>query len=57
MDNTFPLDDPPSLSRRQLLNFLAGATIAATAGSALYPVAQFMVPPHRRRWGWANRQR
>jgi cytochrome b6-f complex iron-sulfur subunit len=45
MDNTFPLDDPPSLSRRQLLNFLTGATVAATVGSALYPAAKFMMPP------------
>ncbi|EKU99023.1 Rieske Fe-S protein [Leptolyngbya sp. PCC 7375] len=35
----------PSLSRRQLLNFLTGATVAATAGSALYPVAKFFIPP------------
>ncbi|MEB3289437.1 MAG: cytochrome b6-f complex iron-sulfur subunit [Leptolyngbya sp.] len=45
MDNTFPLNEPPSLSRRQLLNFLTGATVAATVGSALYPAAKFMVPP------------
>jgi len=38
-------DDSPSLSRRQLLNFLTGAAIAATAGSALYPAAKFFVPP------------
>jgi cytochrome b6-f complex iron-sulfur subunit len=28
-----------------LLNFLTGAAVAATAGSALYPIAQFFVPP------------
>ncbi len=44
MENTLPYDDS-SLSRRQLLNFLTGATVAATAGAALYPVAQFLVPP------------
>ena len=37
--------ESPSLSRRQLLNFLTGATVAATAGSALYPIAKFLVPP------------
>ncbi len=44
MDNAIPYENP-SLSRRQLLNFLTGATVAATAGSALYPIAQFLVPP------------
>ncbi|MEA5599181.1 cytochrome b6-f complex iron-sulfur subunit [Rivularia sp. UHCC 0363] len=44
MENTIPCE-APSLSRRQLLNFLTGATVAATAGSALYPIAQFFVPP------------
>ncbi|NJN01675.1 MAG: cytochrome b6-f complex iron-sulfur subunit [Leptolyngbyaceae cyanobacterium RM1_1_2] len=38
-------DENPSLSRRQLLNFLTGAAIAATTGSALYPIAKFFVPP------------
>jgi cytochrome b6-f complex iron-sulfur subunit len=44
MDNALPLEGP-SLSRRQLLNFLTGATVAATAGAALYPVAQYFLPP------------
>lgn len=35
----------PSLSWRQLLNFLTGAVVAATAGSALYPVGKFLMPP------------
>jgi len=35
----------PSMSRRQLLNFLTGATIAATASAALYPAAKFFVAP------------
>ena len=35
----------PSLPQRQLLNFLTGAVMAATAGSALYPVSQFLIPP------------
>ncbi len=34
-----------SLSRRQLMNFLAGTAVAATAGYALYPLAKFFVPP------------
>jgi len=44
MDNTFPLDSP-SLSRRQLLNFLTGAVVASTAGAALYPLAKYFIPP------------
>lgn len=44
MDNSLPLESP-SLSRRQLLNFLTGATVAATAGSALYSMGKFFVPP------------
>jgi len=36
----------PSLSRRQLMNFLAGTVVAATAGSALYPIGKFFVPPN-----------
>jgi cytochrome b6-f complex iron-sulfur subunit len=44
MDNSLPLENP-SLSRRQLLNFLTGATVAATAGSALYTIGKFLIPP------------
>lgn len=44
MDNSFPLESP-SMSRRQLLNFLTGAVVASTAGSALYPVSKFFIPP------------
>ena len=44
MDNSFPIDNP-SLSRRQLLNFLTGSVIASTAGAALYPVAKYFIPP------------
>lgn len=39
-----PLEHP-SMSRRQLLNFLTGAVVATTAGAALYPTAKFFVPP------------
>ncbi|NJL02135.1 MAG: cytochrome b6-f complex iron-sulfur subunit [Spirulinaceae cyanobacterium RM2_2_10] len=46
MENTIP-DENPSLSRRQLLNFLTGAAVAVTTGSALYPLAQFFVPPRK----------
>ena len=42
--NSLP-SDGPSLSRRQLLNFLTGAVVASTAGAALYPVAKFFLPP------------
>ena len=44
MDNSFSLESP-SMSRRQLLNFLTGAVVASTAGAALYPVAKFFAPP------------
>lgn len=44
MDNSLPIDNP-SMSRRQLLNFLTGSVIASTAGAALYPVAKYFVPP------------
>ena len=46
MNKSLPLDsEAPSLSRRQLLNFLSGAVVATTAGSALYPVARYFIPP------------
>ena len=44
MDHAIP-NDSSSLSRRQLFNFLTGATVAATAASALYPATRFFVPP------------
>ena len=49
MDQALPPDnlspDIPSLSRRQLLNFLTGAAVAVTAGGALYTVGRFFIPP------------
>ncbi len=44
MDRSFPLDNP-SMSRRQLLNFLTGAVVASTAAGAFYPVAKYFIPP------------
>lgn len=44
MDNSLPLENP-SMSRRQLLNFLAGTAVAATASAALYPAVKFFTPP------------
>ena len=44
MDNTFPIDNTPSMSRRQLLNFLTGAAVATTAGVVLYPAAKYVTP-------------
>lgn len=44
MDTSLSIEGP-SLSRRQLLNFLIGATVAATAGSALYVAGNVFVPP------------
>ena len=44
MEKSLPLENP-SMSRRQLLNFMTGAAIATTAGAALYPAAKFFVPP------------
>jgi cytochrome b6-f complex iron-sulfur subunit len=43
MDTNLPIE-APSLSRRQLLNFLTGATVAATTGSALYVAGKFLTP-------------
>ncbi|MGI0484179.1 cytochrome b6-f complex iron-sulfur subunit [Pantanalinema rosaneae CENA516] len=43
MDSNFSIDSP-SLSRRQLLNFLTGAAVATTAGSALYAVGKALIP-------------
>ena len=43
MDNILPIDSP-SLSRRQLLNFLTGATVAATTSSILYVAGKFIIP-------------
>jgi cytochrome b6-f complex iron-sulfur subunit len=39
------LIESPSLSRRQLLNFVTGAVIAVPAGSALYVAGKFLVAP------------
>jgi cytochrome b6-f complex iron-sulfur subunit len=44
MENSIPLETP-SMSRRQLLNFLTGAAVAATATASLYPFAKFLTPP------------
>ncbi|MBD2344017.1 cytochrome b6-f complex iron-sulfur subunit [Anabaena subtropica] len=44
MDTSLPLESP-SLSRRQFLNFLTGATVAVTAGATLYPAGKFFIAP------------
>ena len=44
MENSLPLEYP-SISRRQLLNFLTGAVVAATASAALYPATKFFAAP------------
>ncbi|MDB9315887.1 cytochrome b6-f complex iron-sulfur subunit [Spirulina sp. CS-785/01] len=44
MADSLPLN-PPSMSRRQLLNFLTGAVVATTAGVAAYPAVKFFAPP------------
>lgn len=44
MDNSLPIESP-SLSRRQLLNFLTGSAVAVTASSALYTAGKFFIPP------------
>jgi cytochrome b6-f complex iron-sulfur subunit len=44
MDNLVSLE-APSLSRRQLLNFMTGAVVASVAGLAAYPAAKFFSPP------------
>lgn len=37
--------DAPSVSRRQLLNFLTGAVVASTVGTGLYEASKVFVPP------------
>lgn len=44
MENSLSLEYP-SMSRRQLLNFLTGAVVATTVGAALYPAGKFFIPP------------
>ncbi|MEO0397305.1 MAG: cytochrome b6-f complex iron-sulfur subunit [Cyanobacteria bacterium P01_A01_bin.137] len=44
MDNSLSLDTP-SLSRRQLLNFLTGAVVASTAVGGTYPLVKSLLPP------------
>ncbi|MEO1400779.1 MAG: cytochrome b6-f complex iron-sulfur subunit [Cyanobacteria bacterium J06635_1] len=44
MDNSLSFN-PPSLSRRQLLNFMTGAVVASTVASGAYPLAKFLFPP------------
>ncbi|NJM68208.1 MAG: cytochrome b6-f complex iron-sulfur subunit [Acaryochloris sp. RU_4_1] len=53
-----PIDDKlfsesPSLSRRQLLNFLTGSVVAITTGSVLFPAAKFFIPPSEENEGGA----
>jgi cytochrome b6-f complex iron-sulfur subunit len=50
MNNSLPFENP-SLSRRKLLNFLTGATVAATASAALYPVGKYFIPPAEKTGG------
>ena len=44
MTKSLPLETP-SMSRRQLLNFLTGAVVATTATGVLYPVTKFFIAP------------
>lgn len=44
MSESFPLESP-SMSRRQLLNFLTGAVVATTASSLVYPAVKYFIPP------------
>ncbi len=39
-----PFEEPP-LSRRRFLNFLTGSALAVVAGSALYPLGRYLIPP------------
>ena len=43
----------PDMSRRQLLNFLAGTAVAATASAVLYSGAKFFAPPEEGHSGGA----
>jgi cytochrome b6-f complex iron-sulfur subunit len=52
MDNSLPIESP-SMSRRQLLNFLTGSVVAATASAAAYPVVKYFIPPQETTEGGA----
>ncbi len=39
-----PFEEAP-LSRRRFLNFLTGSALAVVAGSALYPLGRYLIPP------------
>lgn len=43
MDDSLPID-APSLSRRQLLNFLTGTAVASTVVSGAYPLVNSLLP-------------
>jgi cytochrome b6-f complex iron-sulfur subunit len=43
VENNLPIENSPSMSRRQLLNFLTGSVIAVTATGALYPAVKFLL--------------
>jgi cytochrome b6-f complex iron-sulfur subunit len=47
MSQSLPIEplESPSMSRRQLLNFLTGAVVATTASAVVYPTAKFFVAP------------
>ncbi len=49
-EESLPLEYP-SMSRRQLLNFLTGAVLATTASSVIYPITKFLVTPSEKNEG------
>ncbi len=44
MNTSLPFESP-SLSRRQLLNFMTGTSIAVTTGAVVYPLGKFFIAP------------
>jgi len=49
MQESISMENNPSMSRRQLLNFLTGSAVAVTASAAIYPAAKFFTPPREGR--------
>ncbi|PSB31631.1 cytochrome b6-f complex iron-sulfur subunit 1 [Stenomitos frigidus ULC18] len=45
MESPYLPIESPSISRRQLLNFITGAVLAVPTGAALYVVGKFFIPP------------
>ena len=49
--------DVPGMGRRQIMNLLTFGSVTGVALGALYPVANYFIPPQGRgQWRWHQRQ-